>query len=348
MRQNREALLVVRAALLALSVLLAAPQISGAAETPEPVFDVHLHALPPDQQGPPPLAMCTPMTMPVWDPATPYPEVFMRLYKEPACDDPVWSPETGEELLRRTLDEMRAHNVYGVLSGTTELVDRWTSAAPERFLRGFGFRLAPGSPTPDEVVEWHASGRLDVLAEITTQYQGIAPDDERLEPYWAALEEHDIPVGIHVGTGPPGSPHLGFVGYRGSLHSALTMEGVLLRHPRLRVYLMHAGFPMIDDLLALMYAHPQVHVGIGVIVYTQPREAFYRYLEAIFEAGFGKRVMFGSDQMVWPETVGRSIRVIREAPFLSEEQKRDILFDNAARFFRLSEEEIDRMRAGSP
>ena len=52
--------------------------------------------------------------------------------------------------------------------------------------------------------------------------------------------------------------------------------------------------------------------------------------------------MFGSDQMVWPETIGRSIRVIEEAPFLSDQQKRDILYNNAARFLRLSEEEIER------
>ena len=32
--------------------------------------------------------------------------------------------------------------------------------------------------------------------------------------------------------------------------------------------------------------------------------------------------------------------MIEEAPFLSEEQKRDILYDNAARFLRLSDEEI--------
>jgi uncharacterized protein len=31
-----------------------------------------------------------------------------------------------------------------------------------------------------------------------------------------------------------------------------------------------------------------------------------------------------------------------EAPFLSREQKRDILYNNAARFLRLSEEEIAR------
>jgi predicted TIM-barrel fold metal-dependent hydrolase len=32
--------------------------------------------------------------------------------------------------------------------------------------------------------------------------------------------------------------------------------------------------------------------------------------------------------------------VIEEAPFLSEEQKRDILYNNATRFLRLREEEI--------
>jgi uncharacterized protein len=91
-----------------------------------------------------------------------------------------------------------------------------------------------------------------------------------------------------------------------------------------------------------MYAHPQVYGGIGVIVYTQPRPAFYRFLQRIFEAGYGKRVMFGSDHMVWPETIERSIRVIEEAPFLTEEQKRDVLYNNAARFLRLSDEELAR------
>ena len=105
---------------------------------------------------------------------------------------------------------------------------------------------------------------------------------------------------------------------------------------------MHAGFPMIDDLLAVLYAHPQVYVGIGVIVFTQPRAAFYRYLERIVEAGFGNRVMFGSDQMVWPEAIERSIDTIEHAPFLSDVQKRDILYHNAARFLRFSKEDIAR------
>jgi predicted TIM-barrel fold metal-dependent hydrolase len=129
---------------------------------------------------------------------------------------------------------------------------------------------------------------------------------------------------------------MGAEGYRARLHSALTMEEVLVKHPHLRVYLAHAGYPMIDDLLALMYAHPQVYVDVGVIVFTQPRAAFYRYLRRIVEAGFGKRVMFGSDQMVWPGVIERSVRVIEQAPFLTRNDKRDILYNNAARFLRLT------------
>ena len=54
--------------------------------------------------------------------------------------------------------------------------------------------------------------------------------------------------------------------------------------------------------------------------------------------------MFGSDQMRWPQKIGEAIEAIREAPFLSEEQKRDILHDNAARFLRLEE----RTSSGAP
>lgn len=316
---------------------------ANAQERP-PIIDVHMHALSADHQGPPPVAMCTPFPMPAWDPAVSYGDVFMERLKDPPCDDPIWSPATDLELQTQTIAVVKRRNVFGILSGTPELVAQWTEAAPGRFFPGLGFQIEPGAPSPEELEKMHLDGKLKVLAEVTNQYLGIAPDDERMEPYWALAERLDIPVGIHLGNGPPGVIYLGASGYRARLHSALTLEEVLVRHPRLRVYIMHAGYPMLDDLLTVMYAHPQVYVGIGVIVYTQPRPAFYRFLERIFEAGYGKRVMFGSDHMVWPETIERSIRVIEEAPFLTEEQKRDVLYNNAARFLRLSDEELARQQ----
>lgn len=46
--------------------------------------------------------------------------------------------------------------------------------------------------------------------------------------------------------------------------------------------------------------------------------------------------------MVWPEAIERAVATIEGAPFLTHEQKRDILYNNAARFLRLSEDEIAR------
>lgn len=310
-----------------------------------PILDVHLHAVPADHHGPPPVAMCTPLEFPPWDPSRPFPEVFGAHYSDPPCSDPVWSPETDEAMIEQMVEVMERLNIVGVLSGPEpERVAAWMAAAPERFIPALvlQFDEAGGDFSPDSLGSLHASGQLAVLGEVVNQTAGIAPDDERMEPYWDLAEELDIPVNIHVGIGPPGQIYLGAQGYRARLNSALTMEEVLVRHPRLRVYLAHAGYPMLDDLLAVLYAHPQVYVDVGAIVFATPRADFYRYLRGIVKAGYGKRVLFATDQMVWPALIERAVAVIEEAPFLSYEQKRDILYNNAARFLRLSPEEIAR------
>jgi predicted TIM-barrel fold metal-dependent hydrolase len=312
----------------------------------EPIIDMHIHALAANAQGPPPMGMCTPINpMPAWDPIAPYPQTFAGLFKNPPCADPIWSPMTDVEVMNRTLDVMKRHHVIGVLSGSAARVDAWMAADMARFIPALSLDAGgAGAPSPDVVRQRHAQKRLSVLGEVTNQYSGLQPDDPRMTPYWVLAEELDIPVAYHIGPGPPGVIYLGSSNYRARLHSALAIEEVLVRHPKLRVYVMHAGYPLLDDMLAVLYAHPQVYVDLGVIVYTQPRPAFYRYLQALVDAGFGNRVMFGSDQMVWPEAIERAIAVINDAPFLSAAQKRDIFYNNAARFLRLSKDDIARHR----
>jgi predicted TIM-barrel fold metal-dependent hydrolase len=319
---------------LCLLLLLAA--WPAAAAYRGPIIDMHMHASAADEYGPGPMAMCMPFVKPLWDQRVPYAQAWDAAMKKPSCADPVWSPKDDEGVLRETLAAMdRLGIVRGLLSGTPERMKAWRAAAPERFIPGMYFQLDQAPPTPAQLRKAHADGDLAAFGEVTNQYAGVAPDDPRMEPYWSLMEELDVPVGIHIGTGPPGVIHLGSPGYRASLHSALTLEPVLVKHPRLRVWIMHAGYPMLDDLLALMYAHPQVYVDTGVIAFTESPAAFRRYLQAIVEGGFGKRVMFGSDQMIWPGTMDRSVSAIADAPFLDDAQKRDIFHDNAARFLRL-------------
>ena len=110
----------------------------------------------------------------------------------------------------------------------------------------------------------------------------------------------------------------------------------------MRVDVMHAGWPFIEEMIALLYFHPQVNVDLGIIDWEIPRKDFHFYLQRMVDAGFAKRIMFGSDQMTRPEQIPKAIESIESAEFLTAEQKRDILYNNAAKFLRLSEQEIKK------
>jgi predicted TIM-barrel fold metal-dependent hydrolase len=332
---------VKHTALIAPALLFFAAAASTAQPLPPPIIDMHLHSRPADMNGPPPLGVCAPPAeLPTWDPKESWPVAFMRWTKNPECSKPVWSPTTDSEVMRQTIEVLRRRNIIAVSSGLQ--LDRWMEAEPNRILPALGFDFGRKPvPTPQQVRRSLQEKRYRAFAEVGIQYQGVSPSDAEFEPYLAVAEKMDVPVGIHIGTGPPGARYLPpFPNYRARLHSPLVLEEALARHPGLRVWIMHAGWPMLDDLLAVLWAHPQVHVDVGVISWVLLRKEFHRYLQRIVEAGFEKRVMFGSDQMNWPGVIEPAIEAIESAPFLTEKQKREILFESAARFVRLTDKEI--------
>lgn len=330
-------------ALAALAVV--ASGAAGAADR-LPIIDMHLHARQAAYSGPNPPPLCAPFpVMPRSDPARGV-QAGMAMHIDPPCDKPIFAATSDDAVMRQTIAMMDKHNMIGMVSGEPALMRTWRAAAPKRIIPGIDFRL-PGTPGQRHVAArsiaelraLHAKGELKVLGEVMAQYEGVAPNDPRMEPYFALAEELDIPVAIHLGPGDPGQPY-GNSGYRAALGNPLLLEDVLVRHPRLRLYIMHAAYPMISELRALMFTHPQVYVDVGIVVFIEPRQAFYRFLRELVEAGFGDRVMFGSDQMIWPGVIEPSIRSIEQADFLNAGQKRDILYNNAARFLRLTKEEI--------
>jgi len=271
-------------------------------------------------------------------------DVHVHAYaKDARWDHKVGNPITGREMtatneqahMRETFAEMKKYNVVkAVVSTHYEAVLRWKAAAPESIITAYGFD-DPAQVNLEFLRKEHAAGRLQALGEVGIQYSGLAPNDPKMEPIYALAEELDLPLGIHIGLSKPGVAYDDSPKYRAALSNPMLLEEVLLRHPKMRLYVMHAGWPMLDEMIALLWAHPQVYVDVGVIDWALPRPEFHSYLRRLVEAGFGKRIMFGSDQMVWPDVIGRAIEGIESAAFLSEEQKRDIFYNNAVRFFRL-------------
>lgn len=327
---------------------LLAAQAAASLPPPLPIIDMHLHAREADYTGADPLPMCAPFAvMPRSDPANGVREGMEM--NQPPCTDPIPAARSDGEVLAGTLREMRANNIFGVVSGEPALIERWVAAAPERFIPAIDYRLrgtsgqAHVAPKPVELLRaLHSAGKLAVIGEVMAQYEGVPLDDPRLDELWSLAVELDVPVAIHMGPGEPGQPYGNGGAYRAALSDPLRLEPVLVKYPKLRVSLMHAGYPHADRLRALLFNYPHVYAEIGSIVYTEPRPAFYAFLKDIVEAGYADRILFGSDQMIWPGVITPSVQAITEAPFLSEAQKRDILYNNAARFLRLSKREIDR------
>lgn len=255
--------------------------------------------------------------------------------------------KTSADILRLTLEAMDRYNIkLGMLSGRLETVYAWKAKAPDRFLASVEFGGRPASdakaldPTPslDSLRREQAAGRLQGLGEITSPYEGIDFDGPELAPYFALAAELKMPVGVHTGLTFPDAVHTCCPSYRIERGNPVHLDEVLARNPSLRLYLMHMGDVWQESTLAILHMYPQVYIDVAAMDWGAiPREQFYANLQGLIRAGFGKRIMFGSDQMVWPELIGQAIEAIESAPFLSEQEKHGIFYNNAARFLGLPE-----------
>lgn len=318
--------------------MLLLPDAALAQFRPEPIIDVHLHADPVASYGPPGRMFCMEQLRhtPPHDPADgSVPEAMLAHSRNPDCKDPMSAAENDQTLMEETLAVLKRRNIIGVVGGPGDLVRKWKEAAPDHVIASRSFSLGgEGDVTPADLAADHASGGFDVLGEVTNQYRGYAPNAPEFAPYWAMAEERDLPVGIHIGGMPPGSAYWG-QGARIALGDPLLLEDVLIRHPKLRVYIMHAGMPMFDRTIALMQQYPQVYAGTGVLQAVMTRAGYEAFLKKMVDAGLEKRLMYGTDQMIWPEMIERSLQLVEESKVLTPTQKRNILYNNAARFFRL-------------
>ena len=338
------------AALLIGLVAVATP-VSSIARSPDggPVIDMHIHAM--QRTLAAPIRACPgnlPLTYPALDPAKPYVEDDLI-----ACAKPILSATSPDELRDRTIAELRAHHVRrAVVMARPDALPDWIARAPDLVIPAT-FPTNAGQAALDSLREAHRSGRAAIFAELGTQYLGKRAEDPVFEPFWALAEGLDVPVGIHLGEGVPGHDRSdpGDL-YRAALTSPFQLEQVLLKHPRLRLYVMHAASPLTDEMIAMLFEYPALYVDVAANDWNMPRSQFYDQLKRLVDAGFSKRIMFGSDQTIFPQAIGLAIDTIEEAPFLTAEQKRDILYNNAARFLRLSKKDIAAdhapLRAGRP
>jgi predicted TIM-barrel fold metal-dependent hydrolase len=316
--------------------LLVSPASSWAQNTGTdvpPVIDVHQHAM--DESFPGLGPMC-PNTS-AFTASDPKGQQAPFGWIREECTPKLY-PSAEGEYIRDVVAEMERLNVTAVVFGDPKSVQKWRDAAPKRVIPGTSFSegLQPGARVGLEALrKSFTTDGFKVMGEIGLQYEGLSPSDPSVDKYFALAEELDVPVAIHMGTGGSGRANIGMKTFRGSMGNPLLLEDLLARHPKLRVQVMHAGYPMIDNMLTLLQANSHVYVDVAGLIWSYPLKEVNRYVERLVDAGFEDRVMFGTDQLGWPKLMTYSISVIQNADYLTPQQKRDILYNNAARFLRL-------------
>ena len=278
-----------------------------------PIIDMHIHAY---TEGNPLLGMTHPPTL------------RGKTYKGVA---------SSLEQKEKTLESFQNNNIVKAVVTSGHL---WFNDSPETVLIG------GANKSVDELRKQHEEGNLHVIAEVAPFYEGVLADDASILPYFELAQELNIPIGFHI---LPGGPNYGLhlmPEMLGSMRTynanPLQLENVLVKYPNVKVYIMHGAWPYVEDLKALMYAHPNVYIDVAVVNWILPQEELNFYLKSLISAGFGDRIMFGSDQMTWPQVISVGIESINKAHFLTLEQKEDIFYDNAAKFLGLADVEIKK------
>ncbi|HEU5053266.1 MAG TPA: amidohydrolase family protein [Hanamia sp.] len=244
------------------------------------------------------------------------------------------------------------HIVLALAGGVLANVKKWT-AYDKRYWGGLIFPASKlveqDQPygkefyTYSELKEIYKDTLFRFLGESMYSFCGIPPTDPRLDDYWRFAEVTGLPLGIHSDTGPPPAmmnkkerPN-----NRPDYADPKLLEPVLKKYPHLHLYFMHYGGRYSDQMLTLMKKYPQIYCDMTAVTLFGPKPIWEPKIKRLFAEGLGNRLMFGSD---YSGTIRKNLEIVYALDWLTDQQKRDIYYNNAARFLKLSDAQIEAHR----
>jgi len=243
------------------------------------------------------------------------------------------SSKSAKEHLEQTIHEMDKNNVeFAVICGTIESINRYTRT-DKRFIPGYQDYEETLIPVK-LFEEYILSGKIKVFGEVMAVYKGRTLADSVYQPYLAICEKYGIPVAYHSGGSFPNAQNLGWPKYRIALGDPFLIEDILVKYPKLKIYLMHAGENFYENTLRMMDGYPNLYADLGDELWLHPMTMDFavKFLKSAKTYGLLNRVMFGSDQMLWPSAITSSINFLNSLDFLTKDEKEMILYKNASVF----------------
>jgi hypothetical protein len=177
------------------------------------------------------------------------------------------------------------------------------------------------------------------LGETSFHSMGVLPSETRFDAYWKLAEKYQIPIGFHADAGPYKRDMKQTPNWNEAYGNPTLLRPILKKYPKLKIYLMHYPGRYVEECLALMKDYDQIYCEITAVSMFAPKERWEPSVKKLFDEGLGDRLMFGSDYV---GTIRKNIEIIYNIDWLTDNQKRNVYYNNAARFLNLSETEIKK------
>lgn len=151
------------------------------------------------------------------------------------------------------------------------------------------------------------------------------PNDPLLEDVWGLIEDAQVPVVIHCGSGPVAGEHTG----------PEPIRRLLRRYPRLRLIVAHMGMPEYAEFLDICESAVDMRLDTTM--------AFTPFIDEVMPfptthlhrlPQLGDRILFGSDFPNIPYRYADAMRWLTELPGVDDEWLRGVFYQNAATLFR--------------
>ena len=163
-----------------------------------------------------------------------------------------------------------------------------------------------------------------VGAHLYPHWFEMAPDHARYYPIYAKCCELDVPIQMQVGHCLRYSAERPLK----SVGRPITLDTIACDFPTLKLVGIHIGWPWTEEMIAVAYKHPNVHIGTDAYAPKHWDEKFVRFMNS-----FGQdKVIFGTD---YPVIDLERARTEFDGLGLRPDPYRKVLRDNTIRLYKL-------------
>jgi uncharacterized protein len=221
---------------------------------------------------------------------------------------------------------------YAHRPGMAEFLNDWASAFADR--TPGCLRSATFYPEPEATS--YVARRIEEGAEIFKVHVQVSAFDVRdplLADVWGILEDTGVPVVIHAGSGPVGTPYTG----------PRPVADLLATYPRLTLVIAHLGAPEYAEFLALAETYERVCVDTTMVFtpfFDEFGAAFPSHLVPRLR-DLQPRVLLGSDFPNIPYPYAEQLAGLARLD-LGDDWLRAVCWGNGVRLFGESESSSTR------